>query len=418
MELKRVVVTGLGALTPVGNDAESYWNSLLKGVSGADYITHFTPDKFQTRFACELKGFNVLDYLPGREAQRMDPCAQYAMVSVMEALRDSGIVLEETDRRRVGVIFGTGVGGFTSMMEAAYAFFENGFTPRFSPYLLLKVLSDMVTGYISLKFGLCGPAYVTSSACASAGNAIGDAFRLIQLGKADVIFAGGTEASIVETAIGGFNSMRALSTRNDDPQRASRPFDVGRDGFVMGEGAGTLVFEELEHALARGAKIYAEVAGVGMSADAYNATAPNPDGSGAVHSMTQALEDAGMRPEEIDYVNTHGTSTPLGDLSECVAIGKVFGSHAEKMVINSTKSMIGHLMGAAAAVESVAILLSMRDGVVHPTINVEQLDPKLPQNWNFALDGPVRREVRAGLTNSFGFGGHNVTLIYKKFENS
>ncbi len=416
MKLKRVVVTGLGALTPIGNDVNTYWDSLLKGVSGADYITHFNPEKFQTRFACELKGFNVLDYLPGKEAQRMDPCAQYAMITVMEALRDSGLDLDSVDKRRVGVICGTGVGGFTAMMESAYAFYSNDYTPRFSPYLLLKVLADMVTGYISLKFGLRGPAYVTSSACASAGNAIGDALRLIQLGKADVIFTGGTEASIVETAIGGFNSMRALSTRNDDPKHASRPFDVDRDGFVMGEGSATLVLEELEHALARGAKIYAEVAGIGMSADAYNATAPNPSGLGAVESMTQALEDAEMIPEDIDYINMHGTSTPLGDLSECVAIQQVFGNHAEKMVLNSTKSMIGHLMGAGAAVESVAILLSMRDSLIHPTINVEHLDPKLPQNWNYALNGPVHRKVRVGLTNSFGFGGHNVTLIYKKFE--
>jgi len=416
MKLKRVVVTGLGALTPIGNDVNTYWDSLLKGVSGADFITHFNPEKFQTKFACELKGFNVLDFLPGKEAQRMDPCAQYAMITVMEALRDSGLDLDSVDKRRVGVIFGTGVGGFTAMMESAHAFFSNDYTPRFSPYLLLKVLADMVTGYISLKFGLRGPAYVTSSACASAGNAIGDALRLIQLGKADIIFTGGTEASIVETAIGGFNSMRALSTRNDDPKHASRPYDVDRDGFVMGEGSATLVLEELEHALARGAKIYAEVAGIGMSADAYNATAPSPNGLGAVESMTQALEDAEMKPEDIDYINMHGTSTPLGDLSECLAIQQVFGDHAEKMVMNSTKSMIGHLMGAGAAVESVAILLSMRDSLIHPTINVEHLDPKLPQNWNYALNGPVQREVRVGLTNSFGFGGHNATLIYKKFE--
>lgn len=415
MELKRVVVTGLGALTPVGNNVETYWDSLLKGVSGADIITHFNPEKFQTRFACELKEFNVLDYLPGKEAQRMDPCAQYAMVTVMEAMRDANIDLDSEDRRRMGVIFGTGVGGFTSMMESAYAFFANDYTPRFSPYLLLKVLADMVTGYISLKFGLRGPAYVTSSACASSGNAIGDAFRLIQLGKADIIFAGGTEASIVETAVGGFNSMRALSTRNDDPKHASRPFDVNRDGFVMGEGAATLVLEELEHAKARGAKIYAEVAGIGMSADAHNATAPNPAGAGAVDSMLYALEDANLKPEDVDYINMHATSTQLGDLSECLAIERVFGDHAKKQVFNSTKSMIGHLFGAGAAVESIAILLSIRDGVVHPTINVEQLDPRIPQDWNFALDGPVQRTVNVGLTNSFGFGGHNATLVYKKF---
>lgn len=416
MELRRVVVTGLGALTPVGNDVETYWKALLQGASGAGVITHFDPEKFKTKFACELKNFNVLDYLPNKEAQRMDPCAQYAMVTAMAAVQDAQLDLDSMDKKRAGVIYGTGVGGFTSMMESAFAFYDNDRIPRFSPYLIIKVLSDMVAGYMSLKFGFQGPAYVTSSACASAGSAIGDAFRLIQYGKADVVLSGGTEASIVETAVGGFDAMRALSTRNDDPIHASRPFDIDRDGFVMGEGAATLVLEDLEHALNRGAHIYGEVIGVGQSADAYSATAPSPDGRGAILSMEQALCDAKITPDSVDYVNMHGTSTQLGDYSECVALQNVFGDHAHKMVFNSTKSMIGHLLGAGAAVESVAILMSMRDGLIHPTINLERLDPKLPQNWNFAANEVVHRDVEVAMTNSFGFGGHNVTLVYRKYR--
>ncbi|MBO4504010.1 MAG: beta-ketoacyl-ACP synthase II [Bacteroidales bacterium] len=416
MDLKRVVVTGLGALTPIGLTVETYWDALLKGVSGAGPITRFDAENFRTQFACELKDFDVLNYLPRKEAQRMDPCAQYAIVATLEALQDSGLDLETVDKDRVGVIMGTGVGGFTSMMETANVFVENGRIPRFSPYLLLKVLADMVTGYISLRFGFRGPNYVTTSACASAGNAIGDALHMLQLGKADVIITGGSEAAVVEGAVGGFNSMRALSTRNDDPLHASRPFDTGRDGFVIGEGAGVLVLETLDHALARNAHIYCELCGVGMSADAYNATAPDPHGSGAVMSMRLALQDAQMSPDEIDYVNMHGTSTPLGDLAECFAVREVFGEHVTRMVLNSTKSMIGHLMGAGPAVESIAILMSMRDGMVHPTINLENLDPQIPQDWNFAAHGPVRCEVNAAISNSFGFGGHNVTLLYKKFH--
>ncbi len=345
----------------------------------------------------------------------MDPCAQYAMVSTMEALEDSGLNLDTVDKDRVGVIMGTGVGGFTSMMETAHVFIENDRTPRFSPYLLLKVLEDMVTGYISLRYGFRGPNYVTSSACASAANAIGDALHLLQMGKADVIITGGTEAAVVEGAVGGFDSMHALSTRNDDPQRASRPFDTDRDGFVIGEGAATLILETLDHALVRGAKIYGEVGGIGMSADAYNSTAPDPNGSGAVLSMRRSLEDAGLKPEDIDYVNMHGTSTPMGDISECFAVKEVFGEHIKDMVINSTKSLIGHLLGAGPAIESIAILMSMKDGIIHPTINLENLDPRLDPSWNYAANAPVNKTVNAAISNSFGFGGHNVTLLYKKF---
>ena len=416
MELRRVVITGLGVLTPIGNNVADFWNALLKGVSGASYITYFNTEKFKTKFACELKNFNVLDYMLQKEAQRMDPVAQYALVSTMEALEDSQLDLDAVDKNRVGVVFGTGVGGFMSMQESANVYNHNNNVPRFSPYLLIKVLADLIPGYISLKYGFRGPNFVTTSACASSANAIADAMQLIQLGKADVIVAGGAEACINEIAVGGFDAMRALSTNNADPEHASRPFDVHRDGFVMGEGAGSLILEDLDHALARGAKIYGEVCGVGMSADAHHVTAPDPEGLGAIMSMNLAMRDAGVHPEEVDYINMHGTSTQLGDLSECHAIQHVFGSHAPEMVLNSTKSMIGHLLGAGAAVESAVILLSMRDGVLHPTINIQELDPRISPEWNFAMNGPVHRDVRVAISNSFGFGGHNVSLLFKKFE--
>lgn len=415
MELKRVVVTGLGALTPIGLNVDSYWKSLLAGKSGAGPITKFDAEKFKTRFACELKGFDVLDYVSKKEAMRMDPCSHYAFAAADQAIADSGLLLDSIDKNRVGVIMGTGVGGFTSMMETANVFVSNNREPRFSPYLLLKVLEDMVTGHVSLKYGFKGPNYVTSSACASAASALSDAMHHLQLGNADVIISGGTEAAIVEGAVGGFNAMRALSTRNDDPQHASRPFDVDRDGFVMGEGAGVLVLETLDHAQARGAKIYGELCGIGMTAEAHHETAPDPEGNAAVRSMQLAIEAAHIRPEDVDYINMHGTSTQLGDLSECKAVETLFGHHAENMVLNSTKSMTGHLLGAGPAIESIAILMSMRDGLVHPTININQLDPRIPQNWNFAADGPVHKSVNIALSNSFGFGGHNVTLLYKKF---
>ena len=416
MELKRVVITGLGALTPIGLNVKDYWQSLLNGVSGAARITRFDPQHFKTQFACELKGFDVLDYMTQKEANRMDGVSQYALITTREALADAELNIEKLDKNRVGVIFGTGVGGFTAMMDSANSFIENNRIPRFSPYLLIKVLGDMISANISLRYGFKGPNYVTSSACASAGNALGDAMRLIQLGKCDMVISGGSEACIVEAAIGGFDAMRALSTRNDDPQHASRPFDTDRDGFVMGEGAATLILEELEHARARGAKIYGELCGVGMSADSHHITAPHPEGLGAIQSMNLALQDANVKPNEVDYVNMHGTSTPLGDIAECLAVQNVFGEHTEKMVLNSTKSMTGHLLGAGPAIESIAILMSMRDGLIHPTINLVHRDPRIPASWNLAEKGPVKHKVKVAISNSFGFGGHNVTLLYKKFE--
>lgn len=415
MEPRRVVVTGLGALTPIGLTVSTYWESLLAGKSGAAPITRFDAEKFKTRFACELKNFDALNYISKKEAMRMDPCSHYAIAATEEAIADSGIMLDAINKDRVGVIIGTGVGGFSSMMETANAFVSNNREPRFSSYLLLKVLEDMVTGHISLKYGFKGPNYVTSSACASAANALSDAMHHLQMGNADVMISGGTEAAIVEGAVGGFNAMRALSTRNDDPQHASRPFDQDRDGFVMGEGAGIFVLETLEHALARGAKIYGELAGVGMTAEAHHETAPDPNGLAAVRSMQLALNAAHLLPGDVDYINMHGTSTQLGDLSECNAVENLFGEYADKIVLNSTKSMTGHLLGAGPAIESIAILMSMRDSVIHPTINLEHLDARISPKWNFAADGPVQKEVNVALSNSFGFGGHNVTLLYKKF---
>ncbi|MBO7646993.1 MAG: beta-ketoacyl-ACP synthase II [Bacteroidales bacterium] len=415
MELQRVVITGMGALTPVGNNVDDYWDALLKGVSGAGPITHFDPEKFETRFACEVKGLTVEDFIPKKTIARMDLCAQYAMISTMEALEDSGLDLERINKDRVGVIIGSGIGGFTSMMDSAISFIASDRVPRFSPYLLIKVLGDVISGHISLKYGFSGPNYITSAACASAANAIGDAMHLIQLGKADIIVTGGTEASINETAIGGFNAMHALSTRNDDYMHASRPFDSKRDGFVMGEGAATLILERLDHALARGAKIYGEICGIGMTADTYHITAPAPDGKSAAASMRLALQDAGMKPEEVDYINMHGTSTPQGDISECIAIQNTFGDHARKLLLNSTKSMTGHLLGAGPAVESVAILKSIQNNIAHPTINIEKLDERIPQDWNFCAQGPVQHPIDVVMSNSFGFGGHNVSLLYKRY---
>ena len=416
MNLKRVVVTGIGALTPIGNNVAEYWGNLLKGVSGAGHITYFDTAKFKTRIACQLKDYVPSEHFTNKELSKLDRSAQYALISSAEALEDARFDWDRLDKDRVGVVFGTGIGGLTSSEEAVQQFMLQDRDPRFSPYHLLRVLANTVSGSIALKYGFTGPNYITTSACASSANAIADACYAIAIGKSDVVVTGGTESAIIELAIGGFNAMRALSTRNDDPQRASRPFDRDRDGFVMGEGAATLVLESLDHAKARGARIYAEALGVGMSADIYNIVAPDPNGKAARQSMERALRSAGLRPEDVDYVNTHGTSTQLGDLSECRAIEQLFGDHAPKMAINSTKSMIGHLLGAGPAVESVAICCTMRDSLVHPTINLDHLDPMLPSNWNFVPGEAISREVNVAISNSFGFGGHNVTLLYKKFQ--
>ena len=416
MNLKRVVVTGIGALTPIGNNVAEYWGNLLKGKSGAAHITYFDTAKFKTKFACQLKDYNPLDHFTSKELSKLDRCAQYALITTDEAVRDAGIDWARVDKERVGVVFGTGIGGLTSSEEAVQQFMLQDREPRFSPFHLLRVLANTVSGNIALKYGLEGPCYITTSACASSANAIGDACYAIALGKSDMIVTGGTESAIIELAVGGFNAMRALSTRNDDPEHASRPFDKDRDGFVMGEGAATLILESEEHAKARGARIYAEVVGVGMTADNYHITAPNPSGRAAMLSMRNALKSADLKPEDVDYINTHGTSTPLGDLSECRAIEQLFGDHAPKIAINSTKSMIGHLLGAGPAVESVAILCSMRDNIIHPTINLQHLDPLLPANWNFVPNEAISKEVNVAMSNSFGFGGHNVSLLYVKYR--
>lgn len=416
MHLKRVVVTGIGALTPIGNNVAEYWGNLLKGKSGASHITYFDTEKFKTKFACPLKNYNPTDHFTSKELSKLDRCAQFALITTEEALQDAQVNLDELDKSRVGVVYGTGIGGLTSSEEAVQQFMLQERNPRFSPYHLLRVLANSVSGNIALKYGFTGPNYITSSACASSANAIGDACYAIALGKSDMVVTGGTESAIIELAIGGFNAMRALSTRNDDPEHASRPFDKDRDGFVMGEGAATLILESEEHALARGAHIYAEIVGVGMTADTYHIAAPDPSGKAAFASMRNALKSAQLQPEDVDYINTHGTSTPLGDLSECRAIEQLFGDHAPKLAINSTKSMIGHLLGAGPAVESVAILCSMRDSLVHPTINLEHLDPLLPGHWNFVPGEAISRPVKVALSNSFGFGGHNVSLLYIEYK--
>ena len=413
MNLKKVVITGLGALTPIGNSVSDYWNALLTGVSGANPITRFPPENFKTKFACELKGFNVSDFLDNKEAKKMDACAQYAMVATMEALRDSGLELEKCNPERIGVILGTGIGGFYSSYESAKLFVENDFVPRFNPFFIPRVLSNLVSGYISLQYGFKGPNYVVSSACASAANAMIDACQMIQLGKADIVISGGSEACIVPTAIGGFNAMHALSTRNDDPQTASRPFDKDRDGFVMGEGAGIIILETYEHAVARGAKIYAELAGSGMAEDTYHVVAPQPYGEAAIRSMRLAVEDAGLKLTDVNHINTHGTSTPLGDVSEIKGIATLFGEHAPKMVINSIKSMIGHLLGAAPAAEAIAVIKAIEQDIIPPTINIFHRDEDIP-DLNFAAQGAVKQTVDVALSNSFGFGGHNITLLFKK----
>ena len=416
MSLKRVVVTGLGALTPVGNTAEETWTNLLDGKSGAGPITRFDASLFKTHFACEVKDFIPNDLLDRKEARRMDRFTQFGMVVADEAIADSGLDFEKENPDRIGVIWGSGIGGIDTFFDQVKGFVENDLNPRFNPFLIPMMISDITPGRISMKHGLRGPNYTTVSACASSTNALIDAFNLIRLGKADVIVSGGSEAAINPVGMGGFNAMNALSTRNDDPTTASRPFDAERDGFVMGEGGAGIILEEYEHAKARGAKIYAEMVGGGLSADAHHLTAPHPEGLGARNVMANAIDDAGLKPEDIDYVNVHGTSTPLGDIAETKAIQKVFGEHAYHLNISSTKSMTGHLLGAAGAVEAMASIMAIHTGMVPPTINHfnddENLDPKL----NFTFHSAQEREVRAALSNTFGFGGHNASVLFKKAE--
>ena len=419
MELKRVVVTGLGAVTPVGNNPEETWKNLLEGVSGAAPITHFDASQFKTQFACEVKGFNVNDYIDRKEARKMDRYAQLAMASAVQAVEDSKMDLESVDKNRIGVVYGVGIGGIKTFEDEVgyYATHqENG--PKFNPFFIPKMISDIAAGQISIRYGFHGPNYATTSACASSTNALADAFNLIRLGKADAIVAGGAEAAICACGVGGFNAMHALSTRNDDPEHASRPFSASRDGFIMGEGAGCLILEELEHAKARGAKIYAEMVGEGMSADAYHITASHPEGLGACLVMQNALKDAGMTPEDIDYINVHGTSAPVGDVSEVKAIQKLFGEHAYKLNISSTKSMTGHLLGAAGAVEALVSVLAVKNDIIPPTINHEEddKDENIDYNLNFTFNKAQKRTVRAALSNTFGFGGHNACVIFKKYD--
>lgn len=414
MILKRVVVTGLGALTPIGNTYPEFWEGLKNGVSGAAPITKFDTTLFKTKFACELKNFEISNFMDRKEARKMDPFAQYAMVVADEAIKDSNLPLSELNPHRVGVIWGSGIGGLWTFQEEVKSYAKGDGTPRFNPFFIPKMIPDLSAGHISIKYGFRGPNFVTVSACASSTNAIYDAYTYIRLGKADIIVSGGSEAAVTEAGIGGFNAMKALSERNDSPATASRPYDKDRDGFVLGEGAGSLILEEYEHAKKRGAKIYAEVIGGGMSADAYHITAPHPEGEGITQVMINALEDAEIKPEAVDYINTHGTSTPLGDLGEIKAIQKVFGEHAYNAHISSTKSMTGHLLGAAGAIEAIACLLAINEGVIPPTINHftddEGLDPKLNLTFNKAQ----KRDVKIALSNTFGFGGHNASILFKK----
>lgn len=416
MNLKRVVVTGLGALTPLGNNVQDYWIGLVNGVSGAAPITRFDASKFKTNFACEVKNFEPTDYLDRKEARKLDLFTIFALVAVHEAFENSGLDEEKINGDRAGVIWGSGIGGITSFQNEVTNFNQGDGTPRFNPFFIPKMIADISAGYISIKYGFRGPNFATVSACASATNALVESFNYIRLGKADIMISGGSEASVIEAGIGGFNAMRALSERNDSPKTASRPFDKDRDGFVLGEGGGALILEELEYAQNRGAHIYAELVGGGLSADAHHITAPHPEGRGAIMVMKNALEDANMRPEEIDYINVHGTSTPLGDISEIKGVKKVFGDHAYKLNISSTKSMTGHLLGAAGAIESIAVILAIENQIIPPTINHFTDDDQLDNNLNFTFNKAQKREVNAALCNTFGFGGHNFSVIFKKLN--
>ena len=415
MQLKRVVVTGLGALTPIGNNVSEFWDNLTTGKSGAAPIQQFDASLFKTQFACEIKNFEIDQYLDRKEARKIDQFTQYALVSAMEAVEHSGILAASPNLDRIGVVWGSGIGGLKTFQDESQGFFEGDGTPRFNPFFIPKMIADIAAGHISIKYGFRGPNYVTVSACASSNNALIDAFNLIRLGKADAIISGGSEAAVNEMGMGGFNALKALSTRNDSPETASRPFDMERDGFVLGEGSGALVLEEYEHALKRGATIFAEIVGGGMSSDAYHITAPHPEGIGARNTMLAALEDAEIAPESIDYINVHGTSTPLGDVAEIKAIQAVFGDHAFQLNISSTKSMTGHLLGAAGAIEALACILAVTKNVIPPTINHSTPDPEIDPNLNLTLNKAQHREVQYAMSNTFGFGGHNTSVIFKKY---
>ncbi len=415
MEYKRVVVTGLGALTPIGNTVPEYWEGLLNGVSGADRITRFDPEKFKTQFACEVKNFDASKFFDRKEVRKYDLCSQFGIVAADEAIADAGINAESFDLNRVGVIWASGIGGLITFFNEVSDFAKGDGTPRFNPFFIPKMIADITAGHISIKHGFCGPNFATVSACASSANSLADALFYIRMGKADAIIAGGSEAAINEAGIGGFNAMHAVSTRNDDPKTASRPFDKDRDGFVMGEGGAGIVFEELEHALRRGAKIYCEVVGAGLTADASHMTSPHPEGLGAYNAMRLAIEDAGLIPDDIDHINTHGTSTPLGDVAEPKAIVRLFGEHAYSININSTKSMTGHLLGAAGAIEAVSAVLAICNDKIPPTINHFTDDEEIDNKLNFTFNKAVDRKVNVAVSNTFGFGGHNVSLVFKKF---
>lgn len=425
MQLKRVVVTGLGAITPLGNSVQDYWSNLVAGVSGAIPITRFDASKFKTRFACEVKGFNAEDYFDRKEARKLDPFCHFGIAAADQAVRDAGIHADSIDKTRVGVnsidktrvgvIWGSGIGGLQTFQDECFAFAKGDGTPRFNPFFIPKMIADICAGHISMRYGFHGPNFTTVSACASSTNALIDAYNYIRLGQSTIIVTGGSEAAINEAGVGGFNACQAMSTRNDDPATASRPYDKDRDGFVLGEGGGAIVLEELEHALQRGATIYCELVGGGLSADAHHITAPHPEGLGAALVMRNALEDAGMQPGDIDYINTHGTSTPLGDVAELKAIVKVFGEHAYKMNISSTKSMTGHLLGAAGAIEAIAAIMAIQHNNIPPTINHHTPDPEIDTRLNLTFGKAQQRQVRAAISNTFGFGGHNAAAIFKKF---
>lgn len=413
---RRVVITGLGALTPIGNSIPEFWENLLKGVSGAGPITRFDSTEFKTKFACEVKNFAPTDFLDRKEARKLDMYAIYAMVAASEAMNDSGLDIDKINLDKSGVIWGSGIGGLDTFLKEIGGFASGSGVPRFNPFFIPKMIADIAAGHISIKYGFRGPNFATVSACASSTHAMIDAFNYIKWGKADVFITGGSEACVNEAGVGGFNAMHALSTRNDSPQTASRPFDKDREGFVLGEGAGALVLEEYEHAIARGATIYAEMVGGAMTADAHHITAPHPEGLGAMNVMKLTIEDAGLKPEDVDYVNVHGTSTPLGDIAEVKAIKKVFGDHAKKLNISSTKSMTGHLLGAAGAVESIAAILSVKNDIIPPTINHFTDDPEIDPELNYTFNEPQKRLVRSAMSNTFGFGGHNACVMVKKFE--